>query len=261
MVFRLENIIIRIKKKDRKKNKQLSRGLDSGDHVRQASVPEWRVGAGPSNLPGVGRLKGCGVHVGAFDGLSEDIKLSLKETRARLLIAENERKLKEIERRDAWDVSPMALMKTVMATVSMAERLKKTTADAQIGGWAATVASSAIESVARSAPSSVPSLEEIGLGKSALSCGSSEDSALSARRIEYTEKVTKLKDDLDLGRVECYDEVRLFANLRDEYKDVAYTDDDKLQAKLIEALESSGVPADKSYGVLRAMGVPVEEVY
>jgi hypothetical protein len=84
---------------------------------------------------------------GYFSDMPDDVQKKLRETRAKLLIAENERKLREEEQRVKYLDSPMALVESAMRAVAMAEKAAKKVNDSKVMGWAQTVATSYAESI------------------------------------------------------------------------------------------------------------------
>jgi hypothetical protein len=104
----------------------------------------------------------------------------LRETRAKMLIAENKRRLIEEERKIAKLNSPAQIMEDAMKMVEMAERAAKLKNDHKVAGWAQTVATSYSESIAKSSPDSFKSggsgvLESVKSTISSLSAASAGD--------------------------------------------------------------------------------------
>jgi len=172
---------------------------------------------------------------GYFSELNEDTQRRLRESRARMMIAENERKAKEAEEKLKHLESPLALLATAMKAMRVAEQCAKKQGDQRVAGWARTVAESYAESVAKSAPSSVPSLESV---KSTVSVSSADIKA--ARKAEYEKK----KKDI----LESYEEMEVFSpavlqammeNLDDEYEDVNLTIEEQVKKTLVNPLSTA----------------------
>jgi len=93
--------------------------------------------------------------VGYFSTLDAGVQAELRETRARVLIARNNRELADEKARLAHLNSPMAAVEEAMRVVAIAERLAKRDNDNRVLGWAKTVAedyASSISGTARSVP-------------------------------------------------------------------------------------------------------------
>jgi len=138
-------------------------GLEEKNKKNKKIIPEWRR----KSVVGQASKE---VRAGYFSDLSEDVQRELKDSRAKLLIEKNKRELRqEQEKLKSLDCeSPEYLVRKMIEVTALANVLKKKTTDDRVGGWAETVADSLTKSVAASAPSSVPSLESVGYGKSSL---------------------------------------------------------------------------------------------
>jgi len=170
------NCLMREEKKNKKKRQRERR--------EKLSSESWRSkGMTPGKATGV-KVVEQETRRGFFSELGEDTKKRLRESRARMMIAENERKTKEAEEKLKYLESPLALLATAMKTMRVAEQCAEKQGDHRIAGWARTVADSYAESVAKSAPSSVPSLESV---KSTVS----GDDRKAARRAEYVAEKKK----------------------------------------------------------------------
>lgn len=108
-------------------------GLSSGS---------WRAGA---------------VREGFFSSCEDSTQERLRESRAKVLILENERKILEEQRKVEKLNSPMVFVDDAMRMVKKAQEYAKGSNDSKVAGWAATIASAESESIARSAPSTVVS--------------------------------------------------------------------------------------------------------
>jgi len=179
----------RKKRQAAKARKQRKRVVASGDvvqpvivePVREVHVPEWRQ-------KGVdGRQKGRGAHVGQFADLSDDVQRRLKESRARALIAKNEREEREHRGRISDMDSPEAIFMKAMGLMEIAQRAAKSKNNSRVMGWVETVASSHAESLAKSAPNSLPSYASV-CAKS-VSTGASSVSVDGTRRQRPVGKV------------------------------------------------------------------------
>jgi len=86
--------------------------------VVETKVVEQETGA---------KVGGQEVRRGYFSELSEDTQKRLRESRARMMIAENERKAKEAEEKLKHLESPLALLATAMRAMRVAEQCAKKT--------------------------------------------------------------------------------------------------------------------------------------
>jgi len=106
---------------------------------------------------------------GFWRSCSQETRQKLIESKAAMHIAENERRARkaraDVERMD----SPTAILKTAMQSVKLARQCAESKGESAVAGWAETVATSHAESVARSAPSSVPSYASVVSGASSVS--------------------------------------------------------------------------------------------
>lgn len=148
----------------------LGRGFRGGDggSANQSSIPCGGAVRGPNyfrnqanRLKKKTRKQNAAVYGGFFSGCDDEVQLALRDTRAKLLVLENERRIVEEERKIARLKSPVQLAEDAVALVKLAERATKSAGSSKVAGWAATVVEGASVDVAKSAPSSVPSLESI----------------------------------------------------------------------------------------------------
>jgi len=96
---------------------------------------------------------------GFWNSCSPDVRQQLIDSKARMHIADNSRREKEsLEKIDQLG-SPEAILRRAMRFVGIAEECAKKENDTRVAGWAKTLATSYAESVARSVPSTLPSLE------------------------------------------------------------------------------------------------------
>jgi len=210
-----------------------------GSVSSQENIPEWRrkddVGSRSTPVLGSGR-------VGYFSRCAEDVQRELCDSRAAVLVARNKRELAEEKTKLARLASPEALVKAVAYAVSVGERLKKQTVNSKIGGWAETVVDSMVESVVRSAPSSVPSLESVGYGKSAVSEVKEkepEDGGIAAelRKTQYALAMATLEASCDampyVPGPYYDDEVE---KIRREYADVVESPEVAMKSKFVDEL-------------------------
>jgi len=84
---------------------------------------------------------------GFFSDCTSEVQVKLRESRAKLLIAENERKLVEEQRKLKYLNSPMAAVSEAMRAVEIAERLAKKENNSKVVGWAKTVVDSYASSI------------------------------------------------------------------------------------------------------------------
>jgi len=229
------NRLNRKRQKYRKLRKQAAAGKQSGVcNVAALDRENWRQVSGDNSASQVKETLISNSSRGYFSDLSVDVQRKLKESRAKMLIAENEKK--EMHARDclARNVGPEALIRELVRVSALAVQVKKQTADMKIGGWAETVSEFVAKSVADSAPSSVPSLEDVGYGESSLksSCGydGAAELARSIRIVEYKKKMSELSEYWEAQDVIVADQDKHeIAALQLEYRDVL-----KTSAELVE---------------------------
>jgi len=94
---------------------------------------------------------------GFFSGCADDVQEKLRESRARLLIAENERKLIEEQRKLKYLNSPMAAVGEAMRAIGVAEKLAAKENNSKVVGWAKTVTDSYASSISGTGPGSASS--------------------------------------------------------------------------------------------------------
>jgi len=228
----------------------------SGKDASSPGVPLWR-----SKRVDGKKVEGVGSdfdHVGGFQRrgyfaeCSGDVQTRLRESRAKMLIAENEKKEAEaIERKRKMDsVTPeIALVTELIRVTRMANQLKKQTKDQRVGGWAETVADTLTRSTAESAPSSMPSLKSVEEGSSALKSDGVEavfDEAREVRLAQYN--VAKLRLDRCYEQEDCIDLVdqkKRYEALKMEFSDVAMSEVDRENAltasRIAESMQDCGV--------------------
>jgi len=192
-------------------------------------VPEWRRKSKVLTV-----ASSSGEKKGFFSECDDDVRRQLRDSRALALVAKNkleaykaERELKKVSSVSA----EMELVQEMIKVTRLATQLKKNTADAQIGGWAATVADSLTKSVAEKAPSSVPSLESVGLGSSGLKSSDGDSARLAAYQldIKYVDDAFELMDSYT-------DEEYEFAinRVKNDYPDVAFTAEERMKKRINE---------------------------
>jgi len=194
-------------------------------------VPEWRRKAMGQGV----------VRQGYFSTLETSVQQELKRTRAELLIQRNKVSLAraKAQSKSMDPESPEYIVREMIRITSLAVNLKKKTHDQQIGGWAETVADGLTKQVAASAPSSVPSLESVGLGKSALKSSDGSDSVESARRVEYERRKDDLCAQFERQAVIMPEEEEVaFKILDDEFADVVYPPGEAAKIKERRGVES-----------------------
>jgi len=150
-----------------------------GSHRPDGESAEVVGNAAAVSVSGV-RQKGFGVHVGQFADLPGDVQRRLKESRARALIAKNEREEREHRGRISDMDSPEAIFMKAMGLMEVAQKAAKSKNDSRVMGWVETVASSHAESLARSAPSSLPSYASV--------CAKSASTSASSVSVDGTKR-------------------------------------------------------------------------
>lgn len=229
------NRLNRERQKFRKLRKQTVAGKRPGSVGASVLVQEsWRQASGDDGMRQAKEAVVSGSSRGYFSELSVDVQRKLKESRAKMLIAENEKKEMHARSCLARNVGPEALVRELVRVSALAVQVKKQTADMKIGGWAETVSEFVTKSVAESAPSSVPSLEDVGYGESSLksSCGYDKAAELArgVRIVEYKKKKNELSEYWEAQDVVVADQdKREIAALEFEYRDVLRT-----SAELVE---------------------------
>lgn len=152
------------------------------------SVPEWRKGAGPiSETPS-----------GFWNSCEPDVRKALIDSKARMHIAENERRAAEARKRVDYIGSPQAAVATAVQLVERARQYAADSDDSSVHGFAKTVVESEASSVIRSLPSSVTSFEDFERRKLEAEC----DRADKAERglVDCEVKVAKLEEELRLQK-------------------------------------------------------------
>jgi len=181
-------------------------------------IPAWRVNA---------RDNVSSVKHGYFSECPLDVQKELRDTRAQLLIARNKKDLGMVEKQIAQANSQEAVVKDCLRMLRITEQVKKKAAESRVGGWAETIADSAVVSFASSVPSSVPSLESVGIGRSALSSAESGegvlDSAQRLRKLEYEARKAVIVSDFEEHGGFLHSHERVLELLADEYEDVLLT--------------------------------------
>lgn len=106
---------------------------------------------------------------GFWNSCSAEVRQQLIDSKAKMHIAENLRRetkaVEEVERMQ----SPEGLLGKAMSIINMAKEFADRKSDSKVAGWAETVATSYAESIAKSAPSSVPSYASVLSGSAATS--------------------------------------------------------------------------------------------
>jgi hypothetical protein len=155
------------------RNQQWKREKRDRKNKRQAMGVDWRVRAQSPSVSSAVREEveqkksepvvqaRVGFGRGYFSDCSEETQKQLKESRARMLIAENERKAIEAERRVSQLKSPAQLAADVVALVERVEKMAKAGRDDKMTRWAQEVTTASASTLASSAPSSVPSVESV----------------------------------------------------------------------------------------------------
>lgn len=105
--------------------------------------------------------KNASQKTGFFSGCTQETQDKLRETRANLLIVENERRAIDEQRKVDRLKSPYATVKEAMEMVKFAEVCAKFKNGSKVAGWAETLSQAYATSVARSVPSTVPSFDDV----------------------------------------------------------------------------------------------------
>jgi hypothetical protein len=147
--------------KRERKNKRQAMGVDWRARAQSPSVSSVVRGEVEQKKSESVMQTRVGVGRGYFSDCSEETQKQLKESRARMLIAENERKAIEAERRVSQLKSPAQLAADVVALVERVEKMAKAGRDDKMTRWAQEVTTASASTLASSAPSSVPSVESV----------------------------------------------------------------------------------------------------
>jgi len=198
-----------------------------------------------------------GERKGFFSECDEKTQKALRESRAAKYIAENNRTAAmEVEK--LGRMTSLEAVVTEMVRVSkMVGQLESQTKNTAIGGWAKTVGESLTKSVAQSAPSSLPSLEEVGYGETAVESKSREQ---DKRRAAYEVALRGVADKY-FGMLSYpeIDEIHDVRKVKEEFADVAYTERENIERDIVEkmtiAMGNSGMGNGKIEMVFEAAGI------
>jgi len=232
------NLANRLAQKERKKKRKML-GVDWRDR-KVCDVAQG--GTSPVRGRGSGVRDGAG---GLWNSCPEDVRQGLVDSKARWHIAANRRKAAEEEEKLKRLESPTAVLVQEMIRVTgMANKLKNQTANAAIGGWAEVVADSLTRSVAESAVSSVPSLESVGYGQSALRSSGGDTTA--SRCADYDRAMQAVKARFEHYDSYCEEDYDFAVKIvKDEFADVAYTPEERLKQEkataVVAALSCNGM--------------------
>jgi len=166
------------------------RGLESvrdnrGDRGVSVHCASSALGAG-QNSPSLSSDLVRDNQEGFWNSCSADVRQELIDSKARMHIAENERRTRKAREEVAYLDSPEAMLRKAMSMVNMAESCAKKKNDHKVAGWAETVATSYAESIAKSVPSSVPSYASVVSGSSATSVSVDGTKREKPQKREYT---------------------------------------------------------------------------
>jgi len=131
--------------------------------------------------------------VGFWNSCTKEIRDELVTSKARMHIAENNRRVKEAEEKVKYLGSPEASMRKAISLVEYAGKQALKESDSRIYGWAKTVATLSAESLARSTPTSAPSFDELS-AKLEASSQSSFELEMKAKQEEIDMFKQKLRD-------------------------------------------------------------------
>jgi len=152
---------------------------------RQMNSEDWRSKSKSSSGVVVQEQSGF------WNSCSEGVRQELIDSKARMHILQNEQRAQEAKERISGMQSPIAIMKKVVALADQAEKIANKEGNAKVMSWAQTVATSEAESLARSAPSTVPSYDAVHKSVSVVdpvngtpdSCLVGENEALKGRLV------------------------------------------------------------------------------
>jgi len=155
-----------------------------------------------------------------FSGLDIKTRSQLKISRAEMLIAENKLRAAQAEdKMKSYEAGSLgAFTMEFRRYLREMEEVKKKTAGGPMESWAETIVTAMGASVAGSAPSSVPSFEEVGMRSALRSTGGS---VCAGRREEYERKWQDINYEYDESYTEYPGERRAkLVDLKIEYRDV-----------------------------------------
>jgi len=104
---------------------------------------------------------------GFWKSCSPEVRQRLIDSKAEMHIAENKLKCRRAEEQFAKTEGSEAVVRHLISVMELSQKLRAVK-DEKVGGWVETVADTYVKSAAESVPSSIPSLESVGYGKSAL---------------------------------------------------------------------------------------------
>jgi len=198
-----------------------------------------------------------GERVGFFSQCDEKTQKALRESRAAKYIAENNRRAAQENEKMVRMTSPEAVVTELVRVSKMVSQLESQTKNTAIGGWAKTVGESLTKSVAQSAPSSFPSLEEVGYGETALEV---KEKTESKRKACYDVALRGVAE--KYSKMMSYnesDEVEDVRRVKEEYSDVAYTERENIERDIIEkmtvAMGNSGMGIGRIEMVFEDAGI------
>lgn len=198
---------------------------------------------------------------GFFSQCGDVMKSQLRESRAALLVARNKRELAEEERKLKQLDSPIAHLKDTVYCVNLADRFRKKEGDSHVVGWARTVAEGYAETIAKSAPSSVPSLESVPFDVELSSVERKKQHMLKLYRGELAQLEKDYDDGFEMENSE-YDAIK--AEIVEKYQEYVF-DSHELRAKkekekYVAIVSLMNANRDVKAGALRSMGVSEDEV-
>jgi len=176
---------------------------------------------------------------GFFVGCDQSVQQELRDSRARMLIAKNNREEMQHKKKMGDIATAESVVADLVRVTKLAAQLRSQTKDQKIGGWAETVAESLSKSVAESASSvssSLPSLESVGYGQSSLD----NTKVNSVRYSQYQRDLKYVHDsfsDMDSYAEEDY--VLAVAEVKRQFSDVAFTKEELERKQLVAGLSSS----------------------
>lgn len=207
-----------MEKKRKKKEK-----FEGSSVVDDSSFEKKKTKGARKNFNRRQRQSGLHSTSGFFSQCEDDVKSQLRETRAALLVARNKRELAEEERKLKQLGSPIAHLKDAVYCVNLADRLKKKENEHHVVGWAKTVAEGYAETIARSVPSTVPSLESVPFDVELSSEVRKKQQMLKL----YEKELKQLEEDYDDG----------FGMENQDYDSIKFDINEKYQEYLLDPLE------------------------
>jgi hypothetical protein len=159
---------------------------------------------------------------GFFSGCEDVVQQELRDSRAKLYIAQNRLRAQKAEKDLQAMNSVQGIVQQMVDVSTAVAKLQKQSTDQAVQGWAKTVAASLSKSITESS-SSVPSLESVGFGASGLR--STDGEVLDPGRVAAYERDLKyVNDSFDAMESYSEDDYKFAVDrVKAEFEDVAFS--------------------------------------